>query len=172
MQDEIVDIVNEQDNVIGTASKQEAHANGLLHRTVIAEVIDSKGNWLFVKQAANKQDAGKLVSPVGGHVRAGESCEDAIKREALEELGLTDSTYSFKGKLIFNRDVLGHKENHYFIVYEIYSDEEPTLNHESVSSQKLSIDELKLALAATPERFGDAFFPIVHTLYPELLSLQ
>src|SRR3990167_3107395 len=86
MQDEQVDIVNEKDEVLYNTTKQEAHEKGLLHRTVIAEVVDSKGKWLLVKQASNKQDAGQYVSPVGGHAQAGESTDEAIKREALEEL--------------------------------------------------------------------------------------
>lgn len=87
---EIVDIVNEHDQVTGQISKQEAHQQGLLHRCVIAEVIDSQGNWKLVKQASDRQDAGQYVSPVGGHVQAGEDPDDALNREAFEEMGLTD----------------------------------------------------------------------------------
>ena len=78
MPDEQVDIVNEQDEVLYSTSKQKAHEKGLLHRTVIAEVVDSKGNFLLVKQSFLKQDSGQFVSPVGGHVQAGESTDQAI----------------------------------------------------------------------------------------------
>ena len=74
MQDkeETVDIVNEQDEIVRQATKIEAHAKGLLHRTVISELINSKGEWVLVKQAADRQDAGQYVSPMGGHVDGGE----------------------------------------------------------------------------------------------------
>ncbi len=55
---EYVDIVDKDVKVIGKAPKVEAHKKGLLHPTVIAEVINSKGEWLLVKQASHKQDAG------------------------------------------------------------------------------------------------------------------
>jgi hypothetical protein len=60
---EMVDIVNENDEVTGQADKRKAHAEGLLHRTVISEVKNGKGEWLLVKQAGDRQDAGQYVSP-------------------------------------------------------------------------------------------------------------
>lgn len=108
---EYVDIVNENNKVIGKCSKEEAHQKGLLHRTVIAEVINLKGEWLLVQQAGHKQDAGQFVSPVGGHVSAGETEEEALKRETWEEIGLKDFTYKLKGKAIHNRIVNDKKEN-------------------------------------------------------------
>lgn len=42
--DEQIDIVDEDCNVLFSTSKREAHAKGLLHRTVIAEIRDSNGN--------------------------------------------------------------------------------------------------------------------------------
>lgn len=85
MHDELVDIVDDACAVLYSVTKTEAHQKGLLHRTVIGEVRDSKGNWLLVQQSADRQDAGQFVSPVGGHVRAGESDEDALRREAMED---------------------------------------------------------------------------------------
>lgn len=62
---EHVDIVDENDNVLYSTSKKEAHEKGLLHRCVIAEVINSKGEWLLIKQSKTKQEPGKFVSPMG-----------------------------------------------------------------------------------------------------------
>ena len=86
---ELVDVVDEQGTVLKIVPKQEAHRQGLLHKTVISEVIDSSGRWLLVKQSGERQDAGQFVSPVGGHVQAGETEVQALKREAEEEVGLT-----------------------------------------------------------------------------------
>jgi len=169
--EELVDIVNERDEVIGNASKAEAHEKGLLHRTVIAEVIDSKGNFTLVKQAADRQDPGQYVSPVGGHVKSGETEDSALLREAAEEFGLTDP-FPFRqvGKVIFNRRVRGKTENHYFILYEIMSDKDPVLNEESVGSAKFSKSEIRKQLAENPKKFGDAYHFVVKCFYPELLS--
>ncbi len=86
--DEIVDVVNENNKVLYQITKTEAHQKGLLHRTVIAEIKDTKGRWTLVKQASDRQDAGQYVSPVGGHARAGETEEETLKRGAFEEAGL------------------------------------------------------------------------------------
>src|SRR3989344_132482 len=37
-QEELVDIIDEQDKVINTVTKKEAHERGLLHKTVISEI--------------------------------------------------------------------------------------------------------------------------------------
>ena len=84
--EEAVDIVDENCKVLFSVPKSEAHEKGLLHRTVIAEIKDNQGRWLLVRQASHKQDAGQFVSPVGGHVKSGETAEEALKREVLEEV--------------------------------------------------------------------------------------
>jgi isopentenyl-diphosphate delta-isomerase len=168
-QDELLDIIDENENIIQVATKREAHQKGLLHKTIIAEVIDSKGRRLLVKQASDRQDAGQYVSPVGGHVSSGETQEQALKREANEELGLEgDYKFEFVGKKIFNRNVLGRQENHYFIVYKIFSDAVPKLNHESESYKYFTEDELRAEYKNHPELFGEAFHFVVKNMFPFL----
>lgn len=162
---EMVDIVTEADEVVGQTSKEEAHKTGALHRTVIAEVINSKGEWLLVKQASDRQDAGQFVSPVGGHVQSGENEDDALKREAFEELGLENIEYSLVGKTAYYREVIGRKENHLFVVYEIKSDAVPKLNHESVAYEYFSPQALMQEVQTNPHKFGKAFHFVLKTIY-------
>lgn len=154
---EMVDIVDQTNQVVGQVSKEETHQKGLLHRCILAEVIDSEGKWMLVKQADDRQDAGQFVSPVGGHIKAGETEEAALKREAFEELGLRNFTFKRVGEAIFNRFVVGRQENHYFIFYFIYSDQQPTLNHESVGYERFSSEQLQAELTSNPKKFGEAF---------------
>ena len=168
---EKVDIVDKNLKVLYSTTKAKAHEKGLLHPTIIAEVINTKGEWLLVKQASHKQDAGRYVSPVGGHVKSGELEVDALKREVLEEVGLKDFKYKRVGQHIYNRKVLGKIENHYFIIYEIYSNGKVTLNDESVDYQRFSIKKIKKTLKDNPEFFGKAFYQI-KVLYPSLFSVD
>lgn len=46
---EFVDIVDENNKVLYKTSKKEAHKKGLLHRCVISEIINSKGEQLIDK---------------------------------------------------------------------------------------------------------------------------
>ncbi|MEU8586333.1 NUDIX domain-containing protein [Streptomyces sp. NPDC048664] len=87
--DELLDIVDENDRVIGQSPRGEAYARGLRHRCVFIEARDARGR-LFV----HRRTATKLVFPsrydmfVGGVVGAGESYDEAALREAEEELGV------------------------------------------------------------------------------------
>lgn len=169
---ELVDVVDKNNRVLYQVSKQEAHNKGLLHRTVIAEVIDKHGNWILVKQSSDRQDTGQYVSPVGGHISAGEKETDALKREAFEELGIKDFTYRYIGKAIFDRHILNRRENHYFILYEIYSDHKIRLNYESDAFKKFSVNELKQNLNKNPEIFGAAFHFVIKAFYASFLRHQ
>lgn len=130
----------------------------MLHKCVVAEVIDSKERFLLISQAGHKQEPGKLVSPMGGHISAGELEEDALKREVFEELGLKDFNYKRLGEVHFNREIIGRKENHIFVLYEVYCDQDPILDNESESFKWFTKAELKDQINNNPEKFGDAFF--------------
>ena len=167
---EMVDVIDEDNNILFSIEKQKAHEKGLLHRTILAQLINSKGEWILVKQASDRQDAGRYVSPVGGHIRAGESEIGALRRETLEELGLKTFTHKFIGRGIFNRRVLGRKENHYFILYEIYSDKKLKPGAEVESFKSFSKEEIKELLKDNPGLFGKAFHFAIKTFHPHLLK--
>ncbi len=164
MEEEMVDIVDKNLNLIKTVTKKESHQKGLLHCTVIGEVVNSREEYLFVRQAKYKQDPGQFVSPMGGHVLSGESLEDAFKREMEEELGMKDYTFEYIGKFIFNRPVKEHTENHYFIVYLAHSDEEVILNEESVEYMWISLENLKKDIKKNPKKYG----PPMKTVFEKL----
>ena len=106
---------------------------------------------------------------MGGHISAGEKDIDALKREVFEELRLKDFKYEYMGKIIYNREVIGRKENHYFIMYKVFSDEKPILNHESESCKYFTLEELKKELKENSKNFGDAFHCVVKEFHQHLL---
>jgi isopentenyl-diphosphate delta-isomerase len=168
--DEVVDLVDPDNQPLRPVSKHAAHREGWLHRTVIGEVRDLQGNIVLVRQAADRQDAGQFVVPVGGHVRAGESEDTALEREAFEEIGLTGLSYRLLGRFIYERHVIGRHENHYFITYQIVLD--PTqivLGPEAVEHRSFAPAELKTALAQTPELFGASYIVLLERYFPSLL---
>jgi 16S rRNA (adenine1518-N6/adenine1519-N6)-dimethyltransferase len=170
MADELLDLINEKDEVVGKEWKYEMHKNGSLHRTVIGEVIGKGRVWTLVKQSERKQDTNQYVSAVGGHVKSGESNEDALKREAAEEYGLKGKfDYKFIGKKIYSREIKGNFENHLFILYEIYTDQEPVLDDESISLKDFTEKELSEELKTNPDQFGPPFIFLVKNFYSNLL---
>ncbi len=87
--DEVFDIVNGHDEVIGRATRREAHARGLWHRATHVVVEDGQGRVFLQKRSMAKDTApGRWDSACSGHVDAGESYEAAAVRELREEIGL------------------------------------------------------------------------------------
>lgn len=90
-QDEILDIVDEHDRVIGQAPRRRVYAERLCHRAVFVLVRNGAGE-IFV----HRRTARKLVFPsmydmfVGGVLGTGEAYDVAAQREAAEELGVPD----------------------------------------------------------------------------------
>lgn len=88
--DEELDIVNDYDEVIGQASRQEIHDKKLPHRAVHLFVVGSDRKMLLQKRSEKKPTwPGAWDSAVSGHVTAGQTYREAIDREQQEEIGVT-----------------------------------------------------------------------------------
>jgi len=87
-------LVDDEGNSIGKASRSNVHSHpGMLHPVVHLHVINRKGEVYLQKRPANKDiQPGKWDTSVGGHVALGESIENALLREAREELGIENFT--------------------------------------------------------------------------------
>ena len=83
-------VVDEADNVIGAASREECHSNAkLIHRSVYIFLVNSRGEILIQKRSVNKDlYPGFYTASATGHVNYGEDYDDAAKRELKEELGV------------------------------------------------------------------------------------
>ena len=85
---EFQDIVNDKDEVIGKATRSDIYKNLLTHRIVHVLVFNSKE-----KMALQLRSAKASFCPLhwcttaGGHVRSGETYEEAALREFEEEVG-------------------------------------------------------------------------------------
>lgn len=90
--DEIFEIVDENNVVIGTAKRSECHGNpSLIHRTVHVIVYHPDGRILLQKRSPLKDvQPGKWDTAVGGHMMPGEDFVTAARREMAEELGLAE----------------------------------------------------------------------------------
>ncbi len=91
---ELFEIVDEDDNVVGLARREECHGNpALIHRTVHVVVFHSDGRMLLQKRGMGKDiQPGRWDTAVGGHLAPGEDYEKAAEREMAEELGIHASS--------------------------------------------------------------------------------
>ncbi|MBP5257831.1 MAG: NUDIX domain-containing protein [Prevotella sp.] len=102
-QQEIFPIVDEEGNVIGSATRSECHSGSkLLHPVVHLHVFNSKGE-VYLQRRPEWKDIqpGKWDTAVGGHVDYGETPEDALRREVREELGITDFVPEYIDKYVY-----------------------------------------------------------------------
>ncbi len=87
---EYIDIVNEQDEVIGKTSQKDIYDKKLNHRIVHIMVINPKAREIYFQKRSEKKDflPGYYCTSAGGHVQSGETYEQAAERELHEEIGL------------------------------------------------------------------------------------
>lgn len=89
---EMVPVVEENGLVIGQATRQSVHdGSKLMHPVIHLHIINREG-CLYIQKRSMKKDLlpGRWDTAVGGHVDYGETLEEALYREASEELGFRD----------------------------------------------------------------------------------
>ena len=137
---EMVDIVDENDNVTRAATWQEMMDRSLLHRSANIIVFNSKGE-IYVHQRAKHLRLYPELHDVkfGGSVRAGESYEEAAKRELFEESGIKNEL-----EFLFDLKFRSSKNNVNRKVYKCTFDGKLTLQKAEVAGGKfMKIDEIK-----------------------------
>ena len=88
MQEDIFDIVDVFDNVIGQKPRSEVHAKGLKHRAVHVLVFNDENEIFMQKRSASKDTwPGAWDASRTGHVDTGETYFEAALRELDEDLG-------------------------------------------------------------------------------------
>jgi isopentenyldiphosphate isomerase len=90
MNDEIFDIVNDQDEVIGRLPRFQVHRDSLKHRAVHVLVFNKRGE-IFLQKRSRKKDCfpGAWDSSASGHLDSGEDYDACAVRELREEIGLS-----------------------------------------------------------------------------------
>ncbi len=89
MSEEIFDVVNERDEVIGRQTRAEVHRLGLPHRATHVLVFNARGELFLQKRSMTKDShPGAWDSSASGHLDCGEDYDACARRELREELGL------------------------------------------------------------------------------------
>ena len=86
---ELLEVVDNEDRVIGLEARGKIHQEGLLHREIHVWFLTPQGEIIFQHRAKDKDTYPDLLdATVGGHVEPGMSYEETAIKECLEETGL------------------------------------------------------------------------------------
>jgi isopentenyldiphosphate isomerase len=127
-QDELLDLVDDTDTIIGVMGRNEVYTHGLHNFRVINVFIKNSANQLFIPRRQSHKRLFPLGLDVscGGHVTSGETYDEAFRKEVSEELNLNADAENYRilGKLTPHQDGV----HAFMTVYEIFSDTTPDYN--------------------------------------------
>jgi isopentenyldiphosphate isomerase len=114
--EEIGILVDERDDVVGTAPRGEIRAKNLLHRGV-AIIVRNPAGEIYVHRRTPTKDVfpGMYDMVVGGMVTAGESYDEAARRELAEELGVDPA----EPAPVLKHRYRGDRNNAWISLYEV-----------------------------------------------------
>ncbi len=163
--DEVLDIVDENDNVIGQKNRSEIYRERLSNfRVVNVFLVNSKGQlWIPRRSDSKRIFPSCLDVSMGGHVESGESYEDALVRELHEELNLSVnlSACTVLGYLLPHTDNVSA----FMKVYEIKMDETPLYNRDDFSESFWLMPDDVLTKIAEGDRCKDDLPKLVERFY-------
>ena len=128
MEDELMDVVDRRDNVIGKKRRSALYAEGSQNSRVINVFLvnEKRQIWTPRRCAHKRLFPMHLDMSCGGHVMSGESYEEAFQREVKEELNIDirQSTWHLLGHL----SPYDHGVSMFMKVYVILGNETPRWN--------------------------------------------
>lgn len=171
---EILEVVDDNDKVIGLETRAKIHQNGLLHREIHIWFITPKAEIIFQHRAKDKDTyPDKLDATVGGHVELGMSYEETAVKECREETGVDiDSS-----KLVFIKkekkesfdEVTGLANNairsQYAYLYEDLLNDLQIEDGKALGFEEWNIDDL----SHLSESDKNKFIPLI--LHPDMLDV-
>ena len=116
--EEWLPIVDENGGVKGKAPRSLCHGNQkILHPVVHLHLIKDNAIYLQKRPMDKLIQPGKWDTAVGGHIGFGESIEESLRRESVEELGLKSFKPVFLIKYLWETDMESE------LVYSFYAKE-------------------------------------------------
>ena len=139
MQKNILDIINEQDLVIGQATEEEVREKNLLHHSVHLLIVDSHNRLFCAHRIIGRLIYSGWWTIPGAHVLSGETYEKTLTR-FLKELKIYASF-----KQLHKIRVNDGFENEWSMLYLLKSDVAPVLASDKFQGGKfLSLAEIRV----------------------------
>ena len=165
---EKIQFVDENDNPIGSGTRDEAWAKGIYHRIARVVLQDENGRILSQLRSAHKKSyPNRWTDSASGHVDEGEDYETAIRREMKEEIGV-ETELEYVGKFLTKHINNGVETPVFNGVYKGVVDSSITLRlqeSEVTETKWFDLSELKVAIQANPDTFTPGFIEVINRFY-------
>jgi len=164
--EELVDVIDRDDCVIGVVPRSVMRARNLWHRSVGIAVVSSDGR-LLVHRRSDDKDVwpGRWDLAVGGVVASGERYEAAALRELAEEVGVAGVVPELLGEATFADDRVRCRCRMFRVVHDgpvRFTD------GEVAEARWVTVDELGRLI--DHERFVPDSLALLPPLLPELFA--
>jgi isopentenyldiphosphate isomerase len=166
MDDEILDLVNKNDEVIGTINRNEydrmIEENLGYIRASEMFIMNDKGQlWIPTRTLDKTIAPGGFDYSAAGHVESGDTCEDTMIRETKEELNLDITAHDLE----FVTKLASDLTHYIHAIYLVRSSETPKYNPtDFIGAEWMTPDELIEKI--------DAGHPAKMSLRGNAISLQ
>lgn len=155
MNEEIFDVVDGSDSVVGQRSRSEVHRLGLKHRAIHVLVYNQRGE-LFLQKRSMSMDTfpGAWDSSASGHLDCGEDYDRCAAREMKEELGFQPAR---PVERLFKIKACQETGQEFIWVYRCIGEGPFQLHPEEIETGKwVSPSELTAWMEKAPEDFASA----------------
>ena len=163
MPEEIFDVVNTRDEVVGRASRADVHARGLMHRAVHVLVFNARGEVFLQKRSlAKDKSPGLWDSSASGHVDSGEDYDTCAVRELFEELGHRPA---HPLRRLFKLHAGVETDQEHVWVYRVTAEGPFALNPDEIErGEWVAPEEVSRRMKERPQGFSSAFMHLWKTL--------
>ena len=159
MPEEIFDVVNERDEVIGRQTRDEVHRLGLMHRAVHVLVFNSRRHVFLQKRSMAKDRLpGLWDSSASGHLDCGEDYDACALRELREEIGLE---LSAAPQRLFKISACAQTDQEHLWVYRCQAQGPFIVNPDEIErGDWVSLEHLRCWMEERPQDFTGALLLI------------
>ncbi|KAG7671001.1 hypothetical protein Ndes2526B_g01232 [Nannochloris sp. 'desiccata'] len=159
-EDEVFELVDENDQVIGREHRGVVHRQGLLHRAVYAWVFNPAGELLIQRRSPLKKiGANQWDLSAAEHLQPGEDYLSAVVRGLSEELGIQTEAVEVAGPLQPTHKRELHQGGFHDVElvrsYRLdgFKAEVKLVDGEVLEIRWIALDKLRKEIANEPERF-------------------
>jgi isopentenyldiphosphate isomerase len=160
--EEILDLVDKNDKIIGEVIRKEANSDPeLTHREVGVIIIDNNNKVLLQKRSQYKTVHPNMWSITAGHILKGENSDETSHTELKEELG-------FDTKLVYlDKELHTYDHETHFMYYYLgkYNEEEIKLEKAEVERVAFYSEEELMGLIKSGQKVNKIHLPMIKKIW-------